>query len=194
MRITPGNADIHHRRADQLAAVGDQHDLLILRYREGGHHIAIPAGCFDIDNSLPAAVCHTIFIGVGPLAVAIFSNGEQHFLFCEQRFVLSRIKPRIIRHSARFINGFTRFQVSIAGFRIRIHGFQDRHADHTIALGQLHAAHATGITPFEQTHIRRLEADTFAALGRQQHVGIRRTYLHADKLIILIQLHGDLAV
>ena len=42
--LAAGDADVVHRAADQLPAIGHQHDLVALGHREGRHHLAVAFG------------------------------------------------------------------------------------------------------------------------------------------------------
>src|SRR5262245_10843211 len=42
--LAAGDADVVDWAADELAAIGHQHDLVALRHRERGHHFAVALG------------------------------------------------------------------------------------------------------------------------------------------------------
>src|SRR5437879_4579630 len=69
-----GDADAIDRAADQRAAVGDQHDLVALQHREGGHDLATPclAGSPEAHqlHALAAASGHPVLVSRGALAEA----------------------------------------------------------------------------------------------------------------------------
>src|SRR6478672_5084622 len=47
--------DLVHARADQHAARGDEHDLIVRRRERRGHHLAVALGGLDGDHALRAA-------------------------------------------------------------------------------------------------------------------------------------------
>src|ERR1700759_4566165 len=70
LSLASGDADIMDRAADQLPAIGHQHDLVLVLNGEGSDHIAIALGALDIRDALPAAAGDAVVIGRGALAVA----------------------------------------------------------------------------------------------------------------------------
>src|SRR5438093_1367198 len=58
-----GDADAFDAGADELAAIGDQHDLVLVLDREGRHHAAGLAGDRHGDDAFAAAAGGSILIG-----------------------------------------------------------------------------------------------------------------------------------
>src|SRR4030095_1599419 len=56
-----GNADALNACADELAAVGDQHDLILVLDRERGDHAARLGGHRHGDDPFSTAACGTVF-------------------------------------------------------------------------------------------------------------------------------------
>ena len=70
--------------ADQLAAVGDQHDLVALLDREGGHQPAVALVDDHGDDAFAAAAGDAVVVGRGALAEAALGHG-QHVLLARRR-------------------------------------------------------------------------------------------------------------
>src|SRR5207244_2042702 len=79
LRRSPRDADAVDRAADELAAVGDQHDLVGLLDRERGHHAAGLAGHRHGDDAFAPAAGGAVFVGRGALAKTALGNGEHEF-------------------------------------------------------------------------------------------------------------------
>ena len=77
-----GNADAVDRHTDQLAAVGDEHDLVRVLDREGRHQLADLAGlgCISGADTLAAATGNTEVIGRRALAETLFGYGKYELL------------------------------------------------------------------------------------------------------------------
>src|ERR1700688_5108458 len=69
-----GDADAVDRAADQLAAVGDQHDLVAFLDRERGDDAAVLFGDRHRDDAFAAAAGGAVFVGRGALAETFFGN------------------------------------------------------------------------------------------------------------------------
>src|SRR5262245_45250262 len=78
--LAAGDADVVHRAADELSAVGHQHDLVAFGNREGGHHLAVALGDVHVGNALPAAAGDPVFIGRTALAIAARSDRKDELL------------------------------------------------------------------------------------------------------------------
>src|SRR5580692_4517468 len=63
LRRTAGDADAVHRAADQLAAVGDQHDLVAFLDRERRHQAAVLFGDRHGDDTFAAAAGGAVLVG-----------------------------------------------------------------------------------------------------------------------------------
>src|SRR6266545_249369 len=61
------NANAIHRTADQRAAVGHQHDLVVAQHGEGRHDLAAPGQTHQLD-ALAAAAGHPVLVSRGALA------------------------------------------------------------------------------------------------------------------------------
>ena len=66
--------------ADQLAAIGDQHDLVALLDREGRHQPAVAVVDRHGADALAAAAGDAEFVGRGALAVAVLRQREDELL------------------------------------------------------------------------------------------------------------------
>src|SRR3954471_5496817 len=69
-------ADLVHARADEHAAVGDQHDLVIRRRERRRAHLAVALGRLDRDHALRAAAVAGVLGDGRALAVAVLGGGE----------------------------------------------------------------------------------------------------------------------
>src|SRR5215467_8565657 len=70
LRAAAGDADAVDRAADQLPAVGHQHDLVGFLDRERGDDAAVARGHRHGDDAFAAAPGGTVFIGGRALAIA----------------------------------------------------------------------------------------------------------------------------
>src|SRR5262245_58402363 len=77
------NANSIHRTADQGAAVGHQHDLVVAEHGERRHDGAAPRHAHQLD-ALAAAAGHPILVGRGALAEARRGDGEHELLLALQ--------------------------------------------------------------------------------------------------------------
>src|SRR5262245_57170984 len=66
-----GDADVVDRAADELAAVGDQHDLVAVAHREGGDDLAVALGHLDAGDAGAAAAGDAVLVGRAALAEAV---------------------------------------------------------------------------------------------------------------------------
>src|SRR5580692_9406153 len=80
LRRAAGDADAVDRAADQLAAVGDQHDLVGLLDRERGDDAAVLFGDRHGDDAFAAAAGGAVLVGRGALAEAFFGNRQHELL------------------------------------------------------------------------------------------------------------------
>src|SRR5262245_20281345 len=79
-----GDADAVHRAADQLAAVGHQHDLVALLDRERGDDAAVALGHVHRDDAFAAAAGGAVLVGRAALAEAVLRDGEHELLGSRQ--------------------------------------------------------------------------------------------------------------
>src|SRR5215510_14247638 len=77
------NANSIHRTADQRAAVGHQHDLIVVEHRERRHDSSTFGEAHQL-HALTAAAGYTIFVGRGALAEARRGHGEHELLLALQ--------------------------------------------------------------------------------------------------------------
>src|SRR3984893_1284545 len=80
LRRAAGDADAVDRAADQLAAVGDQHDLVAFFDRERRHQAAVLLGDRHGDDAFAAAAGGAVLVGRGALAKAFFRDCEHELL------------------------------------------------------------------------------------------------------------------
>src|SRR3954451_8630671 len=76
----PRLADVADGAADELAAVGHEHDLIRILDRERGNERAVAAVPRHGGDALPAAAGDAVFVTRSPLAVAIGRDGEDELL------------------------------------------------------------------------------------------------------------------
>src|SRR6185312_11980612 len=92
---TPDNADAFDAGADELAAVGDEHELIPVLHRERSDQLAglfpdraIALADVHGDDAFAASAGDAIFVGRRALAVAAFGNREHELLRRGHRHVL----------------------------------------------------------------------------------------------------------
>src|SRR5262249_14315537 len=66
--LATGVADVRHREADELAAIGHQHDLVAMTHREACHYLAVSVGHLDGCNA--GATAPGDPVGIGGTALA----------------------------------------------------------------------------------------------------------------------------
>src|SRR5207302_5713259 len=76
----PRDADIVYRAADHHAAVGDQHNLVVVPDREHGDDRVAPPGQVHVVDTLPAASGDAVIMGRAAHAKALFGDAQHHFL------------------------------------------------------------------------------------------------------------------
>ena len=62
--------------ADDLPLVGDQHQVVVIGHLLDIHHAAVALGGLDGDDPLAAAALDAVLVELGPLAEAVFGDGE----------------------------------------------------------------------------------------------------------------------
>src|SRR6516164_2667910 len=122
----PGDADAFDARADELAAVGDQHELVPLLDREGRDQLAgfLPDRAVALahihgDDTFSAATGDAIFVGRRALAVAALGDRE-HELLGRRHFHVALLTE--LDGAARFFGvggAFLRLPVDAAPDRAR---------------------------------------------------------------------------
>ncbi len=80
LRAATGDADAFDRTADQLAAIGHQHDSIAIFDRHGGDERAVTRSDRHGDNAFAAAPGDAIFVRGGALAIAIGGDGQNNLL------------------------------------------------------------------------------------------------------------------
>ena len=73
-------ADLRHRGADQHAAGGDQHHLVVVVDQDGAHQGAVALRGLDRDHALAAAAVLGVLGDRRALAVAVLGGGEHRLL------------------------------------------------------------------------------------------------------------------
>src|SRR5262249_10162692 len=78
------NADIVHRAADNHSAIGHQHNLVVVPYREYRNDRIAAPGQVHIVDPLPAAPGDPVVVRGGPDPVALFRDAQHEFLALRQ--------------------------------------------------------------------------------------------------------------
>src|SRR5690349_14124778 len=154
------NANSVHRTADQRAAIGNQHDLIVVEHGERRHDRSAPTlanfGEAHQLHALTAAAGHAIFVGRGALAEARRGHGEHELLLALQfpeavlrqrggggrllrrrRGLLLAALGGILRHVLGLPQRARAAQVAFAFLRRDALAAVDQgHRDHLVALGQ----------------------------------------------------------
>src|SRR5215470_12536680 len=207
----PGDADALDAGANELAAVGDQHDLVAVLDRERGDQLAglLPDGAVALahvhgDDAFAAAAGDPVLVGRGTLAVAALGNGQHELLGSRHRDVALLAKlDGLAGRDLRGLLGVGRRLLGLAAVeaaphRARapeigdallgagVHVAQDRERDQPVALGQRDAAHAHGGAALEHPHVGDRETDALAAGGGEQHVIALGALLHVEDGFALV--------
>ena len=72
-----------HGHADNLAGVGNQHDLVFIYYLKSPNHIAVTLTGLNGKNTLTATFLQPVISNRSPLAIAIFGNGQDGIIVLE---------------------------------------------------------------------------------------------------------------
>src|SRR5215831_7961517 len=206
----PGDADAFDARADELAAVGHQHELVPLLDREGRDQLAgfLPDRAVALahihgDNAFSAAAGDAVFVGRGAFAEAAFGHAE-HELLGRRHFYVALLAE--LDGAARLFGvgrAFLRLPVDAAPDRARaleirralvgarLHVPQDRKRDYLVALDERDAANAIRGPSLEHTHVGDRETNALAPACREKDVVVFRANLHVDDRVPLIELHSD---
>src|SRR5215472_6117813 len=149
-----GDADAVDRTADQLTAIGDQHDLVALLDRERGDDAAVALGHVHRDDAFAAAAGGAVLVGRAALAEAVLRDGEHELLGSRQVGVtllaeLDRSR-RLLGVAGRLLfvavaaaahrGGTLEIGGPLVGRRLDV--AQDRQPDHPVAVLERDAAHA----------------------------------------------------
>src|SRR6516162_5350172 len=206
----PGDADTFDARADELTAVGHQHELIPVLDRERRDQLAgfLPDRAVALahihgDDAFSAAAGDAVFVRRGAFAEAAFGHAE-HELLDRRHFHVALLAE--LDGAARLFGvgrAFLRLPVDAAPDRARaleirralvgtrLHVPQDRKRDHPVALGERDAANAVRGASLEHTHVGDRETNALAAACREKDVVVFRANLHVDDRVPLIELHGD---
>src|SRR5438876_3383446 len=205
-----GDADAFDARADELAAVGDQHELVPLLDRERRDQLAgfLPDRAVALahihgDDAFSAATGDAIFVGRRALAVAALGDREHELLGC-RHFHIALLAE--LDGAARLFGvgrAFLRLPVDAATNRTRtleirralvgarLHVPQDRKRDHPVGLGERDATNAVRGASLEHTHVGDRETNALAPACSEKDVVVFRANLHVDDRVPLVELHGD---
>src|SRR5262249_52687402 len=80
LRVAAGNAHVVHRHADELAGVGDQHDLVALLDGKRRNERAVARVDDHGADTFAAAAGDAVVVGRGPLAETAIGYGEHELL------------------------------------------------------------------------------------------------------------------
>src|SRR5260221_2096153 len=97
-------ADFLHARADEHAARGDEHDLVVGRHQRRRDHLAVALRGLDRDHALRAAPVPGVLGDGGALAEAVLGRGEHALrlvLGHQQRDHLAALREVHAAHAAR---------------------------------------------------------------------------------------------
>src|SRR5262249_29631382 len=141
-----GDADVLDRAADELALVGDQHDLVGILHREGGDELAVAAVDAHGDDAFTAATGGAVLERRGPLAVAVLRDGQHELLGRRHLDIallaelhgasgLLGVGPRLL-FGAAAAHRIGPAQVGHAFLGVDVHVTQDRERDHLVVLGK----------------------------------------------------------
>src|SRR5215813_7361474 len=206
----PGDADAFDARADELAAVGHQHELVPVLDRERGDQLAgfLPDRAVALahihgDNAFSAAAGDAVFVGRRALAVAALGDRE-HELLGRRHFHIALLAE--LDGAARLFGvrrALLRLPVDAAADRTRtleirralvgarLHVPQDRKRNHLVALGERDTANAVRRASLEHAHVGDRETNALAPAYREKDVVVFRANLHVDDRVPLVELHGD---
>src|SRR5579871_984885 len=200
-----GDADAVDRTADQLAAIGDQHDLVAVLDRKRRDDAAVFLGDRHGDDAFAAAIGGAVFIGRRPLAKTFFRDRQHELLGGGQLDVallaefdgarrllgIAAVAVLLALPAGAATHRVGAFQIRRSLFGVGLDVTQDRLRDEFVAIGQIDAAHAHGGAAGKHPHVVDREADALAGGARQQHVVVLRADLHVDNGVALVELHGD---
>src|SRR5438876_3865158 len=206
----PGDADAFDARADELAAVGDQHELVPVLDRERGDQLArfLPGRAVALahihgDDTFSAAAGDAVFVRRRALAVAALGDRE-HELLGRRHFHIALLAE--LDGAARLFGvgrAFLRLPVDAPADRTRtleirralvgarLHVPQDRQRDDPVALCKRDAANAVRGASLEHTHVGDRETNALAPACSEKDVVVFRANLHVDDRVPLVELHGD---
>src|SRR5262245_11106065 len=206
----PGDADAFDARADELTAVGHQHELVPVLDRKRRDQLAgflpdctVALAHIHGNDAFSAATGDAVFVGRRALAVAALGDreyellGGRHFhvaLLAEldsaaRLFGVGRALLRLPVDAAPDRARALEIRRALVG--ARLHVPQDRKRDDLVALGERDAAHAVRGASLEYTYVGDRETNALAPACREQDVVVFRANLHVDDRVPLVELHGD---
>src|SRR5262249_33123254 len=162
---TAGDTDAVNRAADELATVGDQHDLIAFLDRKGRDQPAVLFGDRHGDDTFAAASGGAVLVGGGALAEALFRNRE-HELLDRRHFDVAAL-AKLDRALGLPLIQAVLLAVAIASTPHRVRPLQigcpflgrdidmaeDRERNDFVAVSQIDSAHAHGRTTLENAHV-----------------------------------------
>src|SRR5262249_549284 len=168
----PGDADAFDPRADKLAAIGDQHELVPVLDRERRDQLAgflpdraVALAHIHAHDAFSAATGDAVFVGRRALAVAALGDrehellGRRHFHIAllakldgaARLFGVGRALLRLPVDAAA--DGTCTLEIRRALVGARLHVPQDRQRDYPVALRKRDAANAVRGAPLEHAHV-----------------------------------------
>src|SRR5215510_15826994 len=210
-----GDADAFDPGADELATVGDQHQLVAVLDRERGDQLAglladaaVALAHVHCHDAFAAAAGDPVFVGRRSLAVAALRDREHELLGRRHLYIallaeLDRAGDAGLGRVLCIGCGLLGIAVEATPHRVgaleighaliggRVHVAQDRQRDQLVALGQRDAADAHGGAALEHAYVGDGETDALAARGGEQHIVPLRALLHVEDGLALVELHGD---
>src|SRR5262249_364251 len=202
---TAGDTDAVNRAADELATVGDQHDLIAFLDRKGRDQPAVLFGDRHGDDTFAAASSGAVLVGGGALAEALFRNRE-HELLGGRHFdvaALAKLDRALGLLLIQALLVAVAIAIAAAPHRVRplqigcpflgrdIDMPEDRERNDFVAVSQIDSAHAHGRATLENAHVVYRKADALTGSRGEQHVVVFGANLHIDDGIAFIELHGD---
>ena len=210
MRVAASDPDIVHRAADQLPAVGHQHNLISFFDRERGDEAAVAVVDGHRPDALAAAARGSELIRRRALAEAL-GRDRQYELFAALhlgelfRAQIDITVDHLVSVGINHHFGIVSFVRPAQGGGLLEEGrslgrrrhdvVEDRHRDDFVTFAEPDAAHAIGIAALEQAHfLTDQKADALALGGRQLHILIRPRDCDRDDAVAFVEFHCLLAV
>src|SRR5262245_36322059 len=164
LRRAASDTDALNAGPNELAAIGYQHDLVLVLDRERGHHAAGLAGDRHGDDAFAATAGGSIFVRRTALAKAALGE-RQHELLGLRHFYIALLAELdragcLLRIGSRLL-GFGCDAAPHRACALEIGGTllgagvemaQDRERDHPVAFGERDAAHAHRGAALEPAH------------------------------------------
>src|SRR5262249_24058618 len=209
-----GDADPLDAGADQLAAIGDQHELVLVLDRERGDELAgfLPDAAVALahvhrNDAFSATTSDAVLERRGALAVTAFGNREHELLGRRHFHVALLAKRDRVRGFLRLLGVKRRLfalgAVETAADRTcalqigstllggRVDVPEDGQRDDLVAFGECDATHAHRGATLEDAHVGNGEADALPARAGEQNVVALGADLNVDDALPLVELHSD---